>query len=371
MRASLGTLSFLLLWAALSGCTTDRAVPLSALPQQEAPATSAFAAADTGSEASSHPAIFIDVAPVEEPDTVPDSTLLETASPAVITEPPVAPSQPPVVAPPPTARPDPPATAEGPSAPLAPSNQHGSPAFTLPATAWAQEELARRGFVRDAGKRVIVIDPGHGGPEVGSAGGGVSEKNVNLAIARKLRALLETDGFQVLLTRESDSRVYNDPTPGSSNPLRADLQARIDLANAAQASLFVSVHNNGSSNRGESGTEVWYAPDRPFGHQNFLLAKEVLAGIIGELQGAGYPTVNRGLKNGSEFRVFNGRVFPLFVLGNARTEPRPTRATMMPGILGESLFLSNASEASVLAQDGIQAAIARGYRNGIVRYFTQ
>jgi hypothetical protein len=97
----------------------------------------------------------------------------------------------------------------------------------------------------------------------------------------------------------------------------------------------------------------------------------VLNGILGQLRAAGYDAPNRGLKNGSQFRVFGDRVFPLFVLGNPRTEPRPTRGTEMPGVLGESLFLSNQHEAALLGQERIQEAIARGYLQGISRYFAQ
>lgn len=268
----------------------------------------------------------------------------------------------------------PPPGAPGEAPPLRSGGNAPSGEVAPPGRAWAAQELARRGFERDPGKRVVAIDPGHGGPEVGAAQGRLAEKNVNLAIAQRLRALLEAESYQVVLTREADERAYLLPEAAVENPrffLRADLQSRIDLANAARADIFVSVHNNGSSNTAEAGTEVWYAPDRPFGDKNWLLASEVLHGILGQLRAAGYDAPNRGLKNGSQFRVFGDRVFPLFVLGNARTEPRATRATEMPGALGESLFLSNHEEAALLGQERIQEAIARGYLQGIRRYFAQ
>ena len=244
----------------------------------------------------------------------------------------------------------------------------------FPPAGWAKEELRRRGFVRDSQKKVIVIDPGHGGPDVGAAHGSFAEKNANLMIALHLKELLEADGFQVLVTREADVRPYYFPAEITHTPrqdTRADLQSRIDLANAVNADLFISVHNNGSSDRAQVGTEIWYAPDRPFGASNWLLAQSVLQGILGELRKAGYAAPNRGLKNGSEFRVFNGRVFPLFVLGNSRVENQPMRPSTMPGILGESLFLSNDHEANLLMQDGIRQAIAQGYFRGIKDYFAQ
>ena len=238
--------------------------------------------------------------------------------------------------------------------------------YNLPPVDWAEQELVRRGFVRVVGKRVVALDPGHGGPEVGAANGSLAEKSINLAIAQHLKTLLEADGYLVVLTREDEGRAFTFP----ENPAGTSRgSTRIDIANAAQADIFVSIHNNGSSNTEEAGTEVWFAPDRPFGEQSSVLAEEVLDGIVTELSAAGYASPNRGLKNGSRFRVFRNRVFPLFVLGKPREAPRATRATEMPGILGESLFLSNPHEARLLAQDKIRLAIASGYQRGINRYF--
>lgn len=267
--------------------------------------------------------------------------------------------------------PAPPATAEVPPPPATERSQSSQPGPLYPPNDWASQELARRGFVRDRSLKLVAIDPGHGGSEVGSGYNGLAEKTVNLSIAWKLRALLEAAGIQVVMTREDNGRAYTVPDdPATSRAqYRADLQARVDLANASGADIFVAVHNNGSANRAVAGTEVWYAPDRPFEDENWRLANAVMEGLLGELQAAGYDSLNRGLKDGSHFRVFGDRVLPLFVLGNPRPAPNATRATQMPGVLGESLFLSNAHEGWLLTHDHIHDAIARGYQAGILRYF--
>lgn len=221
-------------------------------------------------------------------------------------------------------------------------------------------------------QRTIVLDPGHGGGEVGSAGAGLAEKNANLFIGLRLRRLLQEAGYRVVMTREDDRRVYQLPDELVTAPnsvTRADLQARIDLANQARADVFISIHNNGSNDASLSGTEVWYDPQRPFGKLNLALAEEVLAGLVGEIRAAGHPTVNRGVKDDTHFRNFNGRFFPIFVLGPPRETPTPTRATQMPGVLGETLFMSNPREAQLLTTEPMQEAIARGYLRGIHRYF--
>lgn len=220
--------------------------------------------------------------------------------------------------------------------------------------------------------RVVALDPGHGGPEVGAAGAGVAEKDVNLRIAVKLKDLLEREGLQVVLTRDGDSRAAS-PAPGGGpagfSATRIDLQARIDLANAAGADVYLSIHNNGSTSPAEGGTEVWWDGRRPFAAFNRALATEMLGALLQAIRATGYPAASRGLKEDSNFRVFQGRAFPIFVLGPPRTGASTSRATLMPAVLGETLFLTNPAEAALLARDDVRAAIARGYRDGLLRYF--
>jgi N-acetylmuramoyl-L-alanine amidase len=263
--------------------------------------------------------------------------------------------------------PTPPATAEDSTA-LAPPAV--AQAFQAPASA---PTLPLHPFLPANGRpRVVALDPGHGGPEVGAAGAGLAEKDVNLRIALKLKALLEGDGMVVVLTRDGDHRAV--PPPGFEPPpdwrdTRKDLQARIDIANLSGADIFISIHNNGSPNPSERGTEVWWDGRRPFAAYNRALAELVLEELLRHIRAAGYPTVNRGLKEDSTFRVWQGRAFPIFVLGPPRTGATTTRAGNMPAVLGESLFLSNPTEALQLTREEMLDAIARGYHAAITRYF--
>ena len=88
------------------------------------------------------------------------------------------------------------------------------------------------------GVKVIVIDAGHGGSFPGARYGGYSEKNINLQMALKLGAMIEKGmpDIKVVYTRKTDKNF-------SSN-LRADLQARADIANNAGGDLFISIHAN-------------------------------------------------------------------------------------------------------------------------------
>lgn len=223
--------------------------------------------------------------------------------------------------------------------------------------------------------RTVVLDPGHGGAEVGAvfAAGGqtLAEKDVNLSIALRLKVRLENAGYRVVLTRDSD-RSANDPpvdrTGDGRVNSRDDLQARVDIANEARADVFISLHNNGSASPDESGTEVWYCKERTFGEENFALASELQSAILDRLQAVGYTSRDRGVKDDSSFRIYRGQPYNIFVLGAPRPPSHP-RATEMPGALVESLFVSNPVEARLLQRDDVLDAIATGCFEGIERYF--
>ncbi|HXH22222.1 MAG TPA: N-acetylmuramoyl-L-alanine amidase [Dehalococcoidia bacterium] len=212
-------------------------------------------------------------------------------------------------------------------------------------------------------RRLVALDPGHGGDEVGAAWNGVVEKHSNLDMALRVEALLIAQGFNVLVVRRTDERVSPDPNlpPVGGSPTRVDLQARIDMANAAGADVWVSIHSNGSSDRTQSGVEVWYDPNRAFGQQNLDLAWLLQRYILDELWAYGYPAVDRGIKDDACFRYRNGRCFQLYVLA----ERANGRGTQMPGALVEALFVSNPADNSVLADEAGRDAIARGIARAI------
>lgn len=100
------------------------------------------------------------------------------------------------------------------------------------------------------GVKVIVIDAGHGGYFPGARYGGYAEKNINLQMALKLGAMIEKNmpNIKVVYTRKSEKHF--------STNLRADLQARADIANNAGGDLFISIHANAHRNTGIRGVET-------------------------------------------------------------------------------------------------------------------
>ncbi len=238
--------------------------------------------------------------------------------------------------------------------------------------------------------RTVVIDPGHAEDEVGAAASGVVEKHSNLEMAFRVEALLAAQGVRVILTRRADERAYTGQAISGFSATRRDLQARIDLANDSRADLFISIHSNGSLSGADRGVETYYNSQRPFSDQNRMLAATLQSSVVSEMADAGYPAVDRGHKADTCLRAFQGRCFPLFVLGPARVTTRDeviqrggsldtlgfttvqtattSRATEMPGALVELLFVSSPEDAALLRGEDSRAALARGVARGILEF---
>ena len=92
---------------------------------------------------------------------------------------------------------------------------------------------------------VIVLDPGHGGEDIGMSSAAIEEKEADLNICAKLKVMLESQGYQVVMTREDDSHVSK--------------EERVAIANGSGADLLVSVHcNYAEDDSSVSGVRVNY-----------------------------------------------------------------------------------------------------------------
>lgn len=121
----------------------------------------------------------------------------------------------------------------------------------------------------------VVIDPGHGGSDVGAEYNGRYEKDDNLEIALLVYEKLEKMGIEACLTRDSDEFI--------------ELEDRCNLANRRQAQLFVSLHRN--SAEGANGVEIWISGEEP--EADNTLAEN----ILNSLDAVGISQ-NRGVKSG-------------------------------------------------------------------------
>ena len=188
------------------------------------------------------------------------------------------------------------------------------------------------------GKR-IVLDPGHGGSDTGAIGPtGVTEKSIALRIAKRLKALLEAEGAEVILTRTEDTEVS--PKKAKATDVE-ELQARCDIANQNSADIFLSIHLDAFSGPEAHGTTGYYY--EMGSADSTRLADCVKRGVLRRL-----GTLDRGTKP-CAFYV--------------------CRHTDMPAMLLETAFVSNPREEQMMnSEEGVENA-TQGIAAGIAEYF--
>jgi N-acetylmuramoyl-L-alanine amidase len=200
------------------------------------------------------------------------------------------------------------------SIPVPPPNTTGSPIGNIPRV--------------PNGRLVVVIDPGHGGPDPGAVGiGGLQEKGITLDISRQVAARLAQQGVQVVMTREDDRDL--------------DLEPRVVLAERANASLFVSIHANAiSMSRPDvNGLETYYYSSGE------RLARTIHSNV---LQGTGVR--DRGVRS-ARFYVL--------------------RRTSMPSVLVEVGFVTGAEDAARLSTSSYRTQMADAIARGVLQYIQQ
>lgn len=182
--------------------------------------------------------------------------------------------------------------------------------------------------------KVVVIDAGHGGRAPGAIKQGIQEKDLNLGILVKLKALLDQNdkNIGVYYTRTED----NNPT----------FEQRAQLANKSGANLFISIHNNSTTDgvmSGYNGTEVMY--DEAKSEEGF--SSKHLAEICLEETTAALGSKNNGLTQGNSIYII--------------------RNSQVPVALIEVGFMTNQEELDKLKSEEYQQQAAQGIYNAIMR----
>lgn len=225
---------------------------------------------------------------------------------------------------------------------------------------------------RDRSKKVIVIDPGHGGKDSGAIGNGFMEKDIVLQIGSQLAEKLRAQGYTVYMTRNNDTFI--------------ELKDRTKFANDKEADLFISVHANSipktSDPLGAQGLETYFlSPTRSersmrvaavensedmgamgeYGKLSFLsflnkekiiasnkLGIDLQKGILGSLRKQFGGVHDNGVKEA-----------PFWVLVGAQ----------MPAVLVEVGYISHPDEAARIADEKYQRWMVEGLVDGVGRYF--
>jgi N-acetylmuramoyl-L-alanine amidase len=230
-------------------------------------------------------------------------------------------------------------------------------------------------------KKIIVLDPGHGGPDDGASGlYGLLEKEFVLDVSLKVKALVDEYNtaksekkIELLLTREED--------------IFLSLSERTEFANKYNADIFISLHSNASPKKDAYGLEVFYLDSSGDKAARRLAMRENLAGsdrkanhttadddldfMLSDLiQSSKKPdsillakTLNTSLisvlsKTWKRVRTLGVKKAPFYVLVGAH----------MPCILIELFFIDNQNDAEMMKNSAFRKEVAKGIFEGIVRY---
>jgi N-acetylmuramoyl-L-alanine amidase len=122
-----------------------------------------------------------------------------------------------------------------------------------------QQTYAFTGQYNIKEKKIILIDPGHGGIDGGAESkSGTIEKNINLSISLKLKKILEKNNFKVIMTREEDKGLYTE-NGTIRKKKHEDLENRCKIKQESHCDMFVSIHLNMFPQSKYYGAQVWYS----------------------------------------------------------------------------------------------------------------
>lgn len=223
------------------------------------------------------------------------------------------------------------------------------------------------------GKRIVAIDPGHGGVDPGTIGVGKTyEKNVTLALGRDIKRALEATGrYKVVMTRDRD--------------IFLRLRDRVQVARDAGAELFISVHADSVPNRKTRGLSVYTLSEKASDKEAAkLAAKENKADLIAgiDLSTESADVTNILLDLAQRETMNQSALFAKEVVGELKREVKLLRNTHrfagfavlkapdMPSVLLEAGFLSNRQDERNLLDRTYRAKLAAAVAKGVDRHFT-
>lgn len=185
-------------------------------------------------------------------------------------------------------------------------------------------------------KKTVIIDPGHGGIDVGTVGiDGSLEKNINLSISLDLYDYLMVSGINAVLTRDGDYEVYR----AGEKRTKSDLYNRMDFINSVPDSILISIHQNHFENEAEWGTQVWFSPNDEISP---TLADKILRSVKKNIQ----P------ENKRENKVSDNSYYILY-------------KAQKPSVMVECGFVSNKNENNKLQDKEYQKDMAYSILAGI------
>ena len=191
-------------------------------------------------------------------------------------------------------------------------------------------------------KYIVCVDPGHGGTDPGKVGiNGQLEKDINLAIAKKLKTYLEASDVTVVLTRAKDMGLYSS---GDAHKKMADMRERCQLIEEVKPDLVISIHQNSYHEEAIRGGQVFYYKTSVRGKKLAQILQERFDYVLGDAN-------KRQAKANDNY----------YLLLHVKE----------PIIIAECGFLSNWEEAEKLETKEYQDRLAWTLHMGIMEYLNQ
>lgn len=209
-----------------------------------------------------------------------------------------------------------------------------------------EQSIAALSTGMDTPADIIVLDAGHGGADGGAVGiGDIYEKDINLAMALKLRDILRFFGFDVIMTRESDMSIHDSGLDTIRQQKVSDMKNRLEIIKANPDCIFISIHQNKFDRSKYKGTQVFYSANNPYGQ---ILAQCIQQSVVVNLQ----PENTRQIKAmGADS----------YIMQNSQ----------VPSALIECGFISNQSDIDNLTNEDYQKQYCLSVLNGLFDYRKQ
>lgn len=193
------------------------------------------------------------------------------------------------------------------------------------------------------GKKIIGIDPGHGGIDPGAIGvSGTREDEINLSIALELKKIFEEEGFIVILTREDEKGLYTEKSKTIKEKKTEDLKNRQKIIEKGNCDLLLSIHLNSFSDPQYYGAQTFYKKDCE-------KSKKLAYMVQSELKDNLDKENNRMPQEREEVFLIND--------------------ISVPAILVECGFLSNSNEEELLKIKNYQNKLAEAIYTGVNKYY--
>ena len=192
-------------------------------------------------------------------------------------------------------------------------------------------------------KLKVVIDPGHGGNDPGGIGvSGVLEKDVNLSVALFLKANLESQGMEVIMTRDTDKALYS--SESSTNKKKEDLAKRIEIITETNPDFVLCIHQNIFTDAKYSGAQVFY-------YQKSEESARLAACLQAQLIAGVDPDNTRVPKSNMNYYMLKNSPVPIVIV--------------------ECGFLTNAGEEAKLGTEEYQRKLAWNIYLGTMQYLAE